>query len=163
MARKKPQDELLGKARVVQVSTQRIRTFLLRGSHMDRAWKGLPKEPTFGQIRAMLALHTVGPCTLKVFAEAIGVSGPTASEKVERLVEKGLVKRWRNPDNRREVLIELGDEGRKRIAEHEKIVLGHICQLLEAIGPEDANLMVELTERIAAAIDRLPSRGGKKA
>ena len=148
MARKKPHGELLEKARIVHLGAQRIRSFILRGPQIERVWRGASKEPTFAQIRAMLALHGVGPCTLKTFAEALGVGGPTASERVEGLVEMGLVTRQRNPENRREVLIELTPEAGNQISHHEGVILGHICELLEKMGPESTDQWVELSRKV---------------
>jgi DNA-binding MarR family transcriptional regulator len=62
---------------------------------------------TMGQIKAMAVIYHQGSSTVSDLATGIGVALPTASELVERLVERGLVVREADPDDRRRVRLKL--------------------------------------------------------
>ena len=58
-----------------------------------------------GQIKALLILDHHGRRTVGEVAAGIGVSMPTASELLDRLVEEGLAERETNPSDRRQVFV----------------------------------------------------------
>jgi len=60
----------------------------------------LPMDVTVLQIKALLLL-TSGPATTSQIAHRLGVTLPSATRLVDRLVEHGLVTREENPNDRR--------------------------------------------------------------
>lgn len=64
------------------------------------------------QIKALGFLSHRAPCTVGELANGLGIAMATASEAVDRLVERGLVVRQANPADRRQVMLELTDQGR---------------------------------------------------
>ena len=86
---------------------------------------------TITQFRTLVVLDNLGPVNLLALAEELGVNPSTAMRMIDRLLVAGLATREENPDNRREVLLGLTDEGatlveratRKRRAEIAKIVI----------------------------------------
>jgi DNA-binding MarR family transcriptional regulator len=70
----------------------------------------------FGQMRVMSHLYHNGRSTVGEVASGVGVSLATASELIDRLVERGSVERGVNPSDRRQVYlwltppaVEIGD------------------------------------------------------
>jgi DNA-binding MarR family transcriptional regulator len=75
-------------------------------------YAAISKQPeasglTMGQIKALVVIYHQGSSTVSDLATGIGVALPTASEMVERLVERGLVVREADPDDRRRVRLTL--------------------------------------------------------
>ena len=66
---------------------------------------------SFSQMTALHQLRGAGAMTVTHLAERIRLSLPASSHLVERLVQRGLVHRTENPDNRREKLVELSAAG----------------------------------------------------
>ena len=58
-------------------------------------------------IHAAMILKRLAPCPLKEFAAALRLSKSAASALVDRMVEKGIINREANPENRREVLLSI--------------------------------------------------------
>lgn len=89
---------------------------IMAGSQRNRALAyGLlppadpPEDLTLQQMRVLrLAAGTPG-LSVHALARALGVSGPTASGMVERLVRKGLLLRVDDPDDRRVRRVHLTD------------------------------------------------------
>lgn len=68
---------------------------------------------TLPQFRLLVVLHTRGPLKHAVLAEHLGVTPSTASRMVDRLVTADMVRRDASPNSRREIMVELTEEGRQ--------------------------------------------------
>ncbi len=74
---------------------------------------------TFNQLRMIKIVHllnrdTPEGITLKTLAEALSITPAAASEMVDALVRKDVLRRDHNPQDRRAVAISLSDYSRKR-------------------------------------------------
>ena len=67
---------------------------------------------TMAQYRAMSYLYRNRGCTLRALADHLGVTPPTCSALVGRLVDRGIATRTTNLANRREVTLRLTPAGR---------------------------------------------------
>jgi DNA-binding MarR family transcriptional regulator len=81
----------------------------------------LPKEwlaldLTAGQLRALLLLYTNGPTRMSDISSALGVSMATATGIIDRMVERGIVVRESDPNDRRIVLCRVSPEGEKLVS-----------------------------------------------
>ena len=96
------------------------------------------------------------PATVGVLAERLQVRHHTVVALVDRLVDRGLVRRRRNPGNRREVLIELTPVG-------EKVLKTLVLFSLGELRNEGAALVATLKRlvRNPTAVHRRPARRQK--
>ena len=85
-----------------------------RGSQLDRG------QFTDAQVGMMAALRDEGELSLKRLAEVLGVSSPSASSMVERLVEAGIVDRRPSETDRREIRIGLTPSGKVAVEDYEQ-------------------------------------------
>lgn len=154
-----PHCDNIEKTRFLHRHMQLMRTFLLQGDRPGRIWEGLAKEPTFAQLRVLLALQLHEPCHLKSLAQAIGISRPAASEMVERLVEMNLVTRVQDPDDRRQILISLTDESRRRVERHEANCMAKLQVLLEHLGAEASDQWYDLALRMRPILEDITTSG----
>jgi DNA-binding MarR family transcriptional regulator len=81
----------------------------------------LPKEwlsldLTAGQLRALLLLFTNGPTRMSDISSALGVGMATATGVIDRMVERGIVVRESDPNDRRIVLCRVSPEGEKLVS-----------------------------------------------
>ncbi len=67
---------------------------------------------TMPQIKALGFLGHHAPCTVGELANGLGIAMATASEAVDRLVERSLIERQANPTDRRRVMLTLTAQGR---------------------------------------------------
>ena len=67
------------------------------------------------QLRTLAYLHRSPEACLFHVAEHLGVTHPTASVIVERLVRRGLVARITNPEERRRIMLRLTPEGARHL------------------------------------------------
>jgi DNA-binding MarR family transcriptional regulator len=135
----------------------RMMVYLHRDFDPARAWKGLPREPSFPQFKALMTLRHLGPCTLKKLASALGVSSASASEMVERLVDLDLVDRQQDPRDRRKIQIGLTRMAVKRVARQESMIYKRLQQLMQQMGPEKTGKWVEISECLSELFDKINS------
>lgn len=100
---------------------------------------------TPGNFQMMFLLHD-GPANMSKLAEYQNVSLPTISRSVSRLEKMGWIRRLSSPHDRRVTLVELTEDGRKRLEEIGRLAEDTLGALLEPISESDA-------ETLAAGLD----------
>ncbi len=83
---------------------------LVKRIHIDLSQNG--SDVTASQMFVMLALYDKKQCTVGELANDRGVSLPTITGIVDRLVRTNLVERIGDPNDRRVVLIKLTSKGK---------------------------------------------------
>ena len=115
------------------------------------------------QMNLILAVRTRGEVTLTELAEILGVSPPSVSVMVERLVERELLMRERATNDRRKVLIQVSPGAGEHIAEMEERVVATFVELLEELGPSTAGKWHEVLEKVEGVLLKRQSEQGIKS
>jgi len=116
----------------------------------------LPKEwlsldLTMPQLKVVLLLFLNGPERMGTIASALGVSLATATGVVDRLVEKDMVTREGDPNDRRIVLIRLSDQGEKLITGLWQLARGNAELLLKVLDQRKLQLLNEALHTLLEA------------
>src|SRR3954449_12837734 len=85
-------------------------------------------------------------------AEAMGVTSATLTHHLNGLERDGLIRRWREPDNRRVQRVELTDEGVAMFDQLREVAVAHDARLRGLLAPEEAEQLGALLERLAAGV-----------
>ena len=109
------------------------------------------------QFRMLSSLSVRGPMKLSSLADLLGVNPSTALRMAERLMVAELVSRRTNPENRREVILDLAPEGRRVVAEVTVRRHEEISQVVARLTPEQRVSLVEALDAFAAAGGDLPA------
>ncbi len=104
------------------------------------------------QLRIMFLLSHNGRSSPGEVARAFGVPGANLTRTIERLVEKGLVNRMENPDDRRSYILSLTEKGNRQIEHLRAMGAARIARMLERM-PDDA--LVSLRVGLEALIRTL--------
>jgi DNA-binding MarR family transcriptional regulator len=76
---------------------------------------GVEESVTLTQFRTMVVLRAHGASRLNRLSDRLRVNASTSLRTIERLIAGGLVERTENAQDRREVVIELTDRGRRLV------------------------------------------------
>lgn len=102
-------------------------------------------------------------CSMSALADASQQLSPTMTGIVDRLVERGLVTRTRDPNDRRTLLVELSPEGRRvmeRITEQKRVWMRRFLQVMSADEREMVSVVLlrflEVIEGLPAAAEMNP-------
>lgn len=82
-----------------------------------RSIAAVDESITLPQYRLLVVLYNSGPLKLATLAEHLGVNPSTATRMIDRLIATGLASRQINPSSRREVVVEITDEGATLVSE----------------------------------------------
>src|SRR5438270_8314788 len=73
------------------------------------------EQITLPQFRVLVVLCADGPLRSGVLADRLGIHQSTFTRTADRLVTQGWIRREVSPESRREVIVELTDEGQELV------------------------------------------------
>jgi DNA-binding MarR family transcriptional regulator len=111
----------------------------------------LQLDLTMPQLKVVLLLFLNGPTRMSDIASALGVSLATATGVVDRLVERDIVLRESQPEDRRVVLCRLSKKGQKMIDTLWQLARDRTKELLQAAPPSQLHLITEALEALLKA------------
>jgi DNA-binding MarR family transcriptional regulator len=133
---------------------------IARRMHATFAGHPLAVGRPIGQVKLMGLLYRVGRCTVGEAAVGLGVTMPTASEQIDRLVEEGLIVREVNPADRRQVLLDLTPKAREFGRELYELRLRQLRAALDRLDPAERPAFLRSLEVLVDALrldpDELP-------
>lgn len=142
-------DEYLGHARAIHGTVRMIQEGLIREFGVARPGMedGCP-ELTLAQYNTLMAVREQEETSVKLLAERMNVSPPSASTMVDRLFEMGLIERETNPQDRRAVVLRLSPMGLETTRLIETECLGFIVGLMEELGEEEVRQWRQTYDKI---------------
>ena len=93
------------------------------------------------------------PISSGALAHYLSLPPQSVSRNIIELESMGLVAREVNPENHRQVLLTLSDEGRRFVVEHRRKVHDNLELSLNSLGEDECNMLVDAS-RIAATLLR---------
>jgi DNA-binding MarR family transcriptional regulator len=112
------------------------------------------KEITSAQIIVLMNLYETKEDKVGHLARALGVSAPTMSGIIERMVKQGYLGRVQSQDDRRCTIISLRPKGEKVIKDFQKAVRKRWSQILVHLTPSEQLTYVRLIKKIIEAIEK---------
>ncbi len=132
-----------------------IKTADLLVSTLDRRLTGLGlTHQQYNVLRIVRGAGAAGIPTLAI-AERLIESAPGMTRLLDRLEEKGMVRRERCKHDRRQVLCYMKDEGARLLLELEPIVDGLAESSFEQVPPAELEAFIETLEHIRERVERL--------
>lgn len=129
--------------------------YLNRQLHTGRLdeWEGL--DMTIPQIKTLVLLERVGPLRMGNIAIYLGRALSATTTVMDRLVEKGLVDRVSDPNDRRVVICKLTDSGELAIKRFWQIGRERLDLLADLLDEEQLGTVVKGLELIRWAEDEI--------
>lgn len=118
----------------------------------------LDPEVTLPQSRALIVLASRGPQRVTDIAADLGVAPSTATRMCDRLVRKGLIRRYRSASNRREVRLSLTGNGQRLVRDLTKRRRAELAHYVGAIPAEAYGHVTSALQIFSGAIGELPER-----
>ncbi len=138
------QEELI--ERILQLGEKAFRELI---PILPKEW--LQLDLTMSQLKVVLLLFMTGSVRMSNIASALGVSLATATGVVDRLVERDIVLRESQPEDRRVVLCRLSEKGQKMIGGLWQLARDRAKELLEMADPSQLQLITEALEALLKA------------
>lgn len=103
---------------------------------------------TIAEVHTIVAIGLHGMSPMKTVAARLGVSVPTLTNAVNRLVKKGHVERVRDDDDRRLVLLRLTSSGRKACRAHDLFHKRMVVGALEGLSRDEVEVLIKALTQI---------------
>ncbi|MCU1567781.1 MAG: transcriptional regulator [Pseudarthrobacter sp.] len=113
-----------------------LRTAVMRTSRRLRV-EATGDVITPGQYTVLAQLHGSGPTTLRELAEREHVQAPSMTRIVNALADQGFVSRAANPDDGRQVRVDITDAGRAVLAEARNERTAWLAQRVAGLSEDD--------------------------
>jgi DNA-binding MarR family transcriptional regulator len=105
---------------------------------------------TMGQLRTLVVAASRQAVNVSTLAETLEVSKPTASTLVDQLVQRGLVERTEDAEDRRRTMVALSQAGSDLMARlRQEGPPERMAQWLEAMHPDDLAALTRGTQALA--------------
>ena len=108
-----------------------------------RSLAEVEERVTVPQFRMLVVLATRGATKLVALADLLQVAPSTAMRMVDRLIAAGLADRRANPDNRRETLLQLTEEGRRIVEDVTARRRTALAEIVERLRPTERLALIE--------------------
>jgi DNA-binding MarR family transcriptional regulator len=114
-------------------------------------------ELSINQLHAVMETRKKGPLTITQLADVLGVSAPSASAMVDRLVERGYLTRQIHPRDRRKVQIGVSEQAEQQIVRVENQILNSFVDIVDKIGPEVAQKWCDVLDVVSRTLSERDS------
>lgn len=105
-------------------------------------------ELTQSQLETIRMVRKNGPLGINDLASFLKISSPSTSVMVDRLVEKGILIRSHNPQDRRKVVVSISQKAIEDILAIEQAIVTVFVDLVEKLGPETSNAWCGVLEKV---------------
>lgn len=109
-------------------------------------------ELSVSQLHVIRQVRKRGTLAMSELAELLGVSPPSASSMVDRLVDKGVLCREHSTEDRRKVVVRISPEAVKKIESVESSILRLFEALVEQLGPETTRQWCHVLQRVNSVL-----------
>jgi DNA-binding MarR family transcriptional regulator len=119
-------------------------------------------ELSFSQMKALHYLHGEEDLSVKALGESLGLSVAAMSRAAEELVQRDLVDRSEDPDDRRIKRLRLTEQGHALVLKMRELRMAGFEQFVATLGAKERALLAKALEPILARDDVVAFCGGKK-
>jgi MarR family transcriptional regulator for hemolysin len=116
----------------------------------DRAMAEAGGSASIWQVLVLVRAQKWG--TQAQMAEEMGITGATLTHHLNMLENRGLVRRWRDADNRRVQHVELTDAGVELFDRLRVVAQAHDERLRAGLNDDDVGRLGELLDRLEAGV-----------
>jgi DNA-binding MarR family transcriptional regulator len=126
-----------------------------------RAWKFNPDSwlglnLTAAQLKCLLFIDYYGSTNFRNLSDALGVTPPSITEVIDRLVEQELVSREENPVNRRMQILKTTAKGKALMAKLAETRKNFIVSLVQCLDREDLLDLARIFAAMAKSLEEGP-------
>jgi len=112
------------------------------------------KELSLSQIQTIMTIYSRGQTSMTALSKQMGVSPPSSSAMVHRLVEKGILIRKHSQSDRRKVMVEIAPTFKTDIQSIEEAILLRFVDLVEKLGYETTVMWCDVLEKVKTILEK---------
>jgi DNA-binding MarR family transcriptional regulator len=125
----------------------------LAGVAKPRESEWLDLDLSMGQLKAMFVLTANGPTSVGGLGRLLNIAEPSASLLVDKLEERGLVRRASDPTDRRRTLVEATERGQERLRCLQRVRDERLADWLSRLADDDLRALLRGVKAFIAVIE----------
>lgn len=137
-------DEL--KSKLIEEIFNNLQKIANMGGFRTEAW--LELDLTIGQLKSLFYINAEGPTHFKSVADALGVTPPSVTGIIDRLVGQGLVSREENPENRRMQILKTTFKGKDLLTRLIEIRKGKMNSVIGQLSHQDLTDLARISNSL---------------
>ncbi len=118
------------------------------------------EDLTLPQYALLNQLTITGPAAMSEAGSALMISKPAVTNLVDRLEEKGYLRRVAHPKDRRITLLEVKPRARRIVSRIQTHVFNVLFKTLERFSPRDREVIVKFYEALSGTLDNYSLKKG---
>lgn len=122
---------------------------LMKGAKSDFLSKS---NITSAQMIMLISIHDHGQCKLKTLAKERGISPPTATVLIDKLVRAGYAKRETSPEDRRVVMASLTKKGERNVQDFLSTVRNRWEKILIHLTSKEQQQYLNILKKVVAVL-----------
>ena len=160
-------ENLAAQTERIEFLLSQIMRGMFRSDHKHRArWRRRGMDLTLAQVRVMGIIGENDNCRMNEIAKMVGISMPTLTGIVNRLVRAGILARRRDENDRRAVRIRFTGKGKNLRDRHRRHRTERIAKMLERLDAGERAELADSMEKTYSIISKLAANrdhsfGGK--
>ena len=103
---------------------------------------------SLAQLKALYSIGAAKAPTMKELADTFGITPPSVTALVNRLVKEKLVKRIMSPSDRRTIRLELTPQGKTKLAKGRALVAKKTNELTKILSGRERRELARVMQRI---------------
>ena len=149
------EQEVRAQARYIMTSGRCIWEWILKiqADHLSAlSSKEKGRDLSMAQYQMLLLLDKRGKTTMSELAAELGVTVPSASAMVDRLVERDILIRRQARYDRRKVEVSLTRQARETVAHIDAVIFDSFLELVQAVGQDTSRQWCRVLERVKTCL-----------
>jgi len=124
---------------------------IMRSARPDHK-NGGPQGLSVHQFRALMTIHHHDGASISQIAEHLGASISSASKTVNALVERGLINRTTDSNDRRKLALALTEDGETLMAEARRRILANLAERLSPLSRNECAIVNLAMDTVRSAV-----------
>ena len=116
--------------------------------------KRMLKDLSLSQLQTIITIYNCDQISMTALSKQMGVSLPSSSAMVDRLVGKGILIRKHSQKDRRKVMVQIAPPFKTHIQLIEETILLRFVDLVEKLGHETAVMWCDVLEKVKAVLEK---------
>ncbi|PIQ42725.1 MAG: hypothetical protein COW05_08330 [Gammaproteobacteria bacterium CG12_big_fil_rev_8_21_14_0_65_46_12] len=118
-------------------------------AHSETKFYAQFKDISILQAHIILSINFHRPCKMSQIAKSANLTLGSVTQIIDKLEDKGYVKRQRSKEDRRVVFVELTEKGRKVVAANEQHVKQVGKEVMQKFSQDEQRLFLDFFQRMA--------------
>ena len=129
----------------VSLAIAQLMPNIIRGVQLDFFIK---RGVTQTQFLVLAAVRAYGRCTMGTLARSLHVSMPTVTGVIDRLVRSGHVRRLHQPEDRRQVIVELTQHGQRFFQQFQAVIRQRWEEVLQSLDLNELQAFYDVITKL---------------